>query len=78
MNSKTLIEQVRESQENNWKNSDIWKESQDMLEKIAEHFESCEECRKGFDAQEYPEQTLIEFEANLQTTGIKDWICEGN
>lgn len=75
MNAKQLIEQVNEAKQNNWQNSDLWKESQEMLEQIAEHFETCEECRKQFDAQEYPEQTLIEFEDYLSGTELSDWIC---
>jgi len=76
MNAKQLIEQVNECAKNSWQNSDLWKESQEMLEKIAEHFENCEECRKEFDALEYPEETLIEFEDRLARTEITDWICD--
>ena len=76
MNAKQLIEQVNVCAKNNWQNSDLWNESQEMLEKIAEHFENCEECRKEFDAQEYPEETLIDFEDRLARTEISDWICD--
>jgi hypothetical protein len=77
MDAKTLIKQVRECQKNNWQNSDLWKDSEEMLGEIADHFETCEECRKEFDAQEYQEENLIEFEIRLQTTEIYNWICEG-
>jgi hypothetical protein len=76
MNAKQLIEQVSECKENNWQNSDLGKNSEEMLEIIAEHFENCEECRKEFDSQEYSEEALIDFEGNLSNTDIYDWICE--
>lgn len=76
MNAKQLIEQVNVCRKNNWQNSDLGKNSEELLEAIADHFETCEECRKEFDVQEYPEETLIEFEGNLSNTDIYDWICE--
>lgn len=76
MNAKQLIEQVNECAKNHWKNSDLWDDSQEMFEQMAEHFETCEECRKEFDAMCYPEETLIEFEKNLSGTELSDWICE--
>lgn len=76
MNAKQLIEQVNECSKNNWQNSDLGKNSEEMLEKMAEHFENCEECRKEFDVQEYPEETLIDFEDELSNTDVYDWICE--
>lgn len=76
MNAKQLIEQVKECVNNNWQNSDLGKNSEEMLEVIAEHFKNCEECRKEFDAQEYPEETLINFEDRLSGTTRYDWGCE--
>lgn len=76
MNAKQLIEQVKECAKNNWQNSDLGIDSEELLESIVDHFENCEECRNEFDAQEYPEETLIEFEDRLSNTDIYDWICE--
>jgi len=76
MDSKTIIEQVKECQKNNWKNSDLGKNSEELLEEIAYHFETCEECRKDFDSMEYPEEWLIDFEERLSGTSINDWTCE--
>lgn len=78
MNAKQLIEQVNECAKNNWQNSDLGKNSEEMFEKIAEHFENCKECRKEFDAQAYPEETLIEFENRLNGTVLKEWVCNEN
>ena len=75
MNAKQLIEQVNECRQNNWQNSDLGNNSEEMLEKIAGHFENCEECRKEFDAQEYSEETLIDFEDELSGTELSDWVC---
>lgn len=76
MNSKQLIELVNEYKSNNWKNSDFENNSVEMFEKIAEHFEVCQECREEFDFQEFPEKTLIEFEQILGGTELSDWICD--
>lgn len=78
MNASTLIEQVEDAKENNWKNSDLWEKSENMLEAIAEHFKSCDKCRGAFDAQAYPEKTLLEFENMLSGTELSDWICDGD
>ena len=76
MNANQLIEQVNVCRKNNWQNSDLGKNSEEMLEAIADHLKTCEECRKDFDVQEYPEETLIEFEGRLSGTDIHDWICQ--
>jgi hypothetical protein len=76
MDSQTLISQVREMQAHGWKNSDLWSETQDELVQIAAHLEQCPACREAFDAQEYPEATLIEFEPRLANSPISDWICD--
>ena len=75
MNAKQLIEKVNECSKNNWKNSDLGRGSEKMLEYLADHFEMCEQCRKDFDAQEYPERTFIEIEERLMVTGINNLIC---
>ena len=74
MDAKTLIDQVRECKMNNWKNSDLGRNSEKMLVAIADHFDNCEECRTEFDAQAYPETTLIDFEDRLSGTVLSDWI----
>lgn len=77
MNSEQLMEQVGIESKNGWKNSDLSIISEEMFEAIAEHFESCEECRKLFDDQGYESETLIEFEMDyLVNTVLSDWICE--
>lgn len=75
MDSKQLIKQVENERKNEWKNSDIGRISEKLLEKIVSHFELCEECRRDFDAMGYPENTLIEFEHRLTGTKLKDWVC---
>jgi hypothetical protein len=67
---------VEERKKNNWQNSDIGNNAEEILEIIADHFECCEECRNDFDAQGYPEETLIDFEGRLSLTELSDWICE--
>lgn len=77
MDAMTLIADVRTLAENDWEDSDLWFEAESMLVDIAEHYRDCAECREAFDAQGYPEGTLIEFANNhLGTTTIDDWICE--
>jgi hypothetical protein len=53
-------------------------EGEVMLERIADHFEHCQECRKAFDAQEYPEKTLVEFanERLAPNPALESWICK--
>lgn len=77
MNSNELIEQVNNCRAINWHNSDLFRESELMLEQIADHLKTCERCRKQFDAQEYPQKRLINFEIEeLVNTNLSDWICE--
>jgi len=76
MDAKTLISQVREEQAKFWQNSDLWQQSEDMLEAIVDHLEQCPACREAFDTQAYPEETLIEFEPRIANTTIDAWICE--
>lgn len=75
MSAEKLIKQVEECEANNWKNSDIGREGELMLEVIAGHFRSCESCRKAFDDQRYEDETIQEF-ANefLSCTDISEWI----
>lgn len=77
MDATTLIRQVEECRRQRWKDSDLSPESERRLEAIADHLAACEECRADFDAMEYPETVLIDFERRLVTTTIEEWICEG-
>jgi hypothetical protein len=78
MDSENLIFQVAQCRAENWKNSDISEEGEILLGKIADHFEHCTECRKAFDAQEYPEKTIIEFanERLAPNPALESWICK--
>ena len=78
MNAEELIELVNVEKARHWKNSDIYRETQEMLEEIAKHYETCEECRQAFDDTEYDEEELIDMEQYLdESNGVKDWICDG-
>ena len=77
MRALELVQQVKACVEENWHGSDLWSQSEAMLEKIAAHLETCEACREAFDFQAYEEKTLIEFEARLGTTKLEDWVCCG-
>lgn len=74
MTAIKLMQQVAECQEDDWQNSDIGAPEQAELEIIAAHFQSCEECRIAFDAQEYPDETIQEFAARLGDA--ENWICD--
>ena len=78
MNAEELIELVNVEKARHWKNSDIYRETQEMLEEIAKHYETCEECRQAFDDTEYDEEELIDMEQYLdESNGVEDWICDG-
>jgi len=76
MNAQEFIAAVNHENENNWANSDLREETEEMLRKIAEHLFVCEKCRGDFDAMLYEEETLIDFERILSQTKLSDWICE--
>lgn len=77
MDSKTLIAQVIREQGYNWENSDMMAGSETMLEGIVTHLETCQDCCTAFDAQDYSEEHLIEFEPHIQNSELSDWICGG-
>jgi len=52
MKAKDLVRMVEESKASAWRNSLLWREAEIMLEKIADHYKVCSECREMFDAQE--------------------------
>ena len=77
MDAKALIETVKNETANNWENSDLYDSVENLLEKIAAHYEHCEECRDAFDAMGYEEETLKEMEIRFfQNPNLSDWICE--
>ena len=76
MNSKEFIKQVSECQAENWQNSDIPREIELNLEKIAEHYQECNECRKDFDIQDYQQKTLIELTNRYDFSNITEWLCD--
>ncbi len=72
MNAKELIEAVKAG----WENSDLYDGVQTLLEQIAEHFETCEECRDAFDDIGYEEETLKDMELLfLQNMDLNRWVC---
>jgi len=75
MSSWKLIQQVDECKANGWVNSDIGASEEAALETIADHFRSCESCRKAFDDQRYEDETIQEFSKMLGGS-VYDWICE--
>jgi len=78
MKAKELIRYVKECVAENWQNSHLWAEGEELLEQIAEHFEYCKECREAFDVMDYPQRTLIDFENQVLSVhpNLSDWICE--
>ena len=76
MNARELIDQVEICVVENWRNSDLWKETEEVLEKIAQHYQVCPECRNDFDSMEYEEKTLLDLENRYSFSDIKDWVCE--
>ena len=76
MDAKTLISQVREEQAKFWQNSDLWQQSEDMLEAIVDHLEQCPACREAFDARQIMAGSLQQMQAVLLGTSPDDWVCE--
>lgn len=77
MNAIELIKQINEYQNNNWKNSDLNREVEILLEQIKEHYEKCEECRDSFNDMNYIYDTLKEMEnIFVMNLDINLWICE--
>jgi hypothetical protein len=77
MDAKTLINLVKFEKLDSWQNSDLYDGVQTLLEQIAVHYESCQECREAFDDMSYDEETLKDMEILfLQNMDINKWICE--
>lgn len=76
MKTKELIEFVKEQSKNDWRNSNLHPETEEMLSTIADHFLYCQECREDFNAMEYKD--FIELEEKMSQSNIQDWICESN
>jgi len=72
MDAKGLIEAVKAG----WENSDLYDGVQTLLEQIAKHYETCEECRDAFDDMGYEEETLKDMELLfLQNMDLSRWVC---
>jgi len=76
MNSREFIDQVEACVFQNWRNSLLWRETEQAMELIAQHLQECEECRELFDAMEYPEKTLLDMENRHSFKDLSDWTCE--
>ena len=77
MDAHTLINLIKSEKSNSWQNSDLYDGVQTLLEQIAVHYESCQECRDAFDDMSYDEETLKDMELLfLQNMDISRWICE--
>lgn len=77
MNAKELIAAVKSAKSNGWENSDLYDGVQTLLERIAEHYETCDECRDAFDDMSYEEETLKDMELLfLQNMDLNRWVCE--
>lgn len=77
MDAKELIRQVNEQKAKGWKNSDLCRGVEQLLEKIAQHYETCEDCRQAFDDTEYEEETLKEMEAYfINDMQLNVWTCD--
>lgn len=77
MDAHTLINLIKSEKSNSWQNSDLYDGVQTLLEQIAVHYESCQECREAFDDMSYDEETLKDMELLfLQNMDISRWICE--
>jgi len=76
MNTQKFISLVKSEIKNNWQNSDIPSNIEDMMEEMAEHFRECEDCAQEFDDQEYRCKTLMQLAGVLNGTELEDWICQ--
>ena len=77
MDAKQLIAATKECVATRWKNSDIPRNAEVLLEMMAEHFKTCEECRIDFDNAQFSSETLIEFASKyLSKSNPSDWICK--
>jgi hypothetical protein len=78
MNAEELIKQIQECKSEGWQNSNIPSGGEKLLEIIADHYVTCEECRDTFDEQEYEETTLIELWHSFMAANEDpyEWICD--
>lgn len=75
MTANDLIVYVQREIANHWKNSDIPREGEILLERIAEHWMNCPDCCDSFDLQGGFDGTLQDFCAEYSNTTLTDWIC---
>ena len=79
MNAKELIRQVNEEKSSGWKNSSIHRSIEIMMEHVAAHYETCEECSNAFNDTDYEEETLVEMEEYfIECADLNEWICFGD
>ena len=72
MDANTFIKLMKSD---NARNNDIPVVTWAVMERIAKHYENCEECRTAFDEMEYTDEYLFEIAARIDTTDEKDWMC---
>ena len=76
MKARDLIIAVCEERLTGWKNSDLYPEVQELLERIADHYDICEECRDAFDDMGYEQETLKEMEQIfMDNIEFSKWDC---
>ncbi len=76
MKAKELVEFVEHESSRRWANSDLWSETQVILEHIATHFqEGCQECREEFNAMNYPDYARV-IEEIERDPDLRNWVCE--
>lgn len=76
MKAQKLRRLVDNAVSKHWADSNIYKEEESMLIKIADHFKKCSECKKRFNTEHFEASNLEEFSKKyLENTKISDWIC---
>ena len=76
MNANDLIIAVLREKSRGWQGSDIFREGELYLERIAKHFLACEDCANEFDLQGGFDGTLQDFADYCANLPIEGWICE--
>ena len=79
MNANEFIKYVQECQRDHWRNSDIPRYGEKMMEVIANHYSGCEKCREKFDESDASKvDTLLDiWEKSMSFfDDLEEWICE--
>ena len=71
-----FIKLIEKYKRKGWKNSDLGRGTENFLERMAEHYRKCEECREAF-SRGLPIEDLFVIRERLVGTEERDWICEG-